>query len=163
MTQVEAIRAADVVREDTAAVTPETRLREALEIMDRQQVPGLPVVDPETRRVLGVVCRPISAYAADTPKGFPGAVEPVFYRDAVELDVGTVTAGVEAQVAEAMSAVVIDIPSETPIDRLARLLVDLELHRVLVVEDGALVGHVEALDLVALIADGRLVVPPAGP
>jgi len=162
VTTTEAIRAADVVRADTAAVTPETRLREALEIMERQHVSGLPVIEPETRRVVGVVCRPLAAYAVPAEENPGFEVEPVFYRDTVEPETEAPSSDVEAQVAEAMSPVVIDIPANTPIDRLARLLVDLELHRVLVVEDGALLGHVEALDLVALIADGRLVVPATG-
>ena len=46
------------MQDEAPPVIPETRLRDALETLSRSQSPALPVVDPESGRILAVLTRP---------------------------------------------------------------------------------------------------------
>ena len=59
-------------------------------------------------------------------------------------------------VADVMSEAPITVQEATPIADVARALVDRKIHRVPVVESGALVGIVTTTDIVRALADGRI-------
>ena len=62
----------------------------------------------------------------------------------------------ERTVAEAMTPSVWSLTSATPIREAARLMLDNRIHRVLVVDDGLLVGIVSSTDIVRAVADTGL-------
>jgi CBS domain-containing protein len=55
-----------------------------------------------------------------------------------------------------MTATPIVVSPDTPIDEVARLLVARHVHRVLVADSAGLHGVISALDVLRLVADGRL-------
>jgi CBS domain-containing protein len=59
-------------------------------------------------------------------------------------------------VEDVMSHAPITVTGETSLRDLATVLVERRIHRLPVVEDGALVGILTSTDLVQAIADGRL-------
>jgi len=62
----------------------------------------------------------------------------------------------ERTVGEAMTPSVWSLESATPVQQAARLMLDNRIHRVLVVDDGMLVGIVSASDIVRAVADKGL-------
>jgi len=76
------------------------------------------------------------------------------------------TAAVAARVGERAAALtvrdamihrVVSVDRDQPLSEVARLMVDGHIHRLPVIEDGKLIGLVTTLDIVGLIARGRLV------
>lgn len=58
---------------------------------------------------------------------------------------------------EVMNSKVISVHGDTPVDDIARLMVEQEIHRVIVVDRTQhLLGAVSAIDIVQLVADGTL-------
>lgn len=62
----------------------------------------------------------------------------------------------ERTVGEAMTPSVWSMPSSTPVQHAARLMLDNRIHRVLIVNDGILVGIVSASDIVRAVAEKGL-------
>jgi CBS domain-containing protein len=62
----------------------------------------------------------------------------------------------ERTVAEAMTPSVWSLVSATPVQEAARMMLDNRIHRVLVVDEGVLVGIVSASDIVRAVADKGL-------
>jgi CBS domain-containing protein len=61
------------------------------------------------------------------------------------------------RVRDVMIRDVIHVAPDAPLREAARRMTESRVHRVLVIESGALVGLLSALDLVRLLADGALV------
>lgn len=59
-------------------------------------------------------------------------------------------------VAEAMTPSVWSMTSATPVQQAARLMFDNRIHRVLIVDDGMLIGIVSAIDIVRSVAERGL-------
>ena len=62
----------------------------------------------------------------------------------------------QLQVKDVMSDTLVKVSPDTPLRIVAQELADNRIHRVLVTEESRLVGLVSALDLVRLIANGRV-------
>ncbi len=62
----------------------------------------------------------------------------------------------ELRVEDVMTRRVISVAPDDPLEAVARTLVDHGVHRALVIDDGILVGIVSSLDVVRLVAHGRL-------
>ena len=60
------------------------------------------------------------------------------------------------RVRDVMNTDVVTVEPDTPLEEVARRLVERHVHRVPVVERGRLLGVVAALDFVRLVAGGRL-------
>jgi CBS domain-containing protein len=61
-----------------------------------------------------------------------------------------------------MARDVLAVSPGAPLAEAAQLMVERRVHRVLVLEGGRLAGLVSALDLVGLVASGRLAEPGGG-
>jgi CBS domain-containing protein len=59
-------------------------------------------------------------------------------------------------VAEAMASDPVTVAPDAPIHEVARLLCTRHHHRVLVTEDGDLKGLISTIDVIRLVAEGRL-------
>jgi CBS domain-containing protein len=62
----------------------------------------------------------------------------------------------ELRVRDVMISSPIAVAPDAPLADVARTLVDRRIHRVLVVEDGRLLGIISSVDFVRLFADGRV-------
>ena len=165
------LTAAHAMQADVESVSPKLGLVE----LDRKflmlGVGGFPVVDQG--KLVGIVSRSdivrmlaveqvTEEQLSDFYRSFDGAARPAGgpdERSVVGSRVGERMA--RLTVGDAMIRRVISVERDAPISEIARLLLDGHIHRLPVVDDGRLVGLVTTLDLVRLLADGRIV--PAQP
>lgn len=186
------LRIQDIMTKDVTTVSPETTLRDAMELMAQAHVSGVPVV--AGTKVLGVVTSAdLLAFAAGT-SGAPEVrdeapeptsdewEEPSFNDDIPEDDMpggGFFSemwedAGAEATtrfstdrspewnvfddhvVSEVMTRSLWALPPSADVREAADLMRKHAIHRVLVVDNGELVGIVSALDVASAAAEGRL-------
>ena len=127
-------------------------------------VSGFPVVDGGT--VVGVVSR------ADVVQALAGRVTsegrfPLFYVElgAFEAEglldtLAEMSAGgaepADLRVADVMSPRIIAVEPDAPLQEVARTLSAHRVHRALVIDGGRLVGIISTLDIVRLLAEGKL-------
>lgn len=144
------IRVREVMTSDVLAVGPDTSLDTAARLLTTRHITGAPVVD-DKGRALGVVtmsdlCDPDRDRSGDVGKS-------LFYRIGNE-EIEIIGDGVEVEgrVADIMSPYVLSVGPETVLSDAIRLMVVDEVHRLLVVEDGQLVGIVTTMDILQAIA-----------
>lgn len=133
----------DVMTREVVAVGSEAPLRDVAALLAEHGISGLPVIDEEGR-VLGVVSEAdiLVKERASEPAG--GRFGWLLDRDrAMEFDwkLAARTAG------EAMSAPAIVIDADRPLARAAALMLDDQVNRLPVLENGRLVGIVTRTDL----------------
>jgi CBS domain-containing protein len=176
---------------DVITLTPETRVRDALEVLGRRHVSGAPVVEGE--KLVGVIsATDLMSFAAALP-GVPteremsgrgldddassvaedvedgdeaGSAYFVELWDDVGADVservGTVegpewNALEEHDVSEAMTAApLVTLSPDVSVEAAAQLMAERAIHRVLVTENGKLVGIVSVFDVAKAVAEHRL-------
>jgi CBS domain-containing protein len=176
---------------DVITLTPETRVRDALEVLGRRHVSGAPVVEGE--KLVGVIsATDLMSFAAALP-GVPteremsgrgldddassvaedvedgdeaGSAYFVELWDDVGADVservGTVegpewNALEEHDVSEAMTAApLVTLSPDVTVEAAAQLMAERAIHRVLVTENGKLVGIVSVFDVAKAVAEHRL-------
>jgi CBS domain-containing protein len=157
------LMARDVMQRDVHSVLPKMSLADLERTFCDSGQSGFPVVG-DGNRLVGVVSRTDivrklaveqsyaeyeSAYYWDV-----GGPEPDDGLDDIGLQIGQRLEGM--QVEDVMSHSPITVTGDTPLRDLAQILIDRKIHRLPVVEDGALVGILTSTDLVRTIADGRL-------
>lgn len=151
--------ARDVMQRDVLTVTPGATLAELADLLVRERIGGVPVVESDA--VVGVVSRSdfarffslerslaeLAAEADGQMEFAPNeAPEPVVLSPRLEGHV----------VRDVMVSMPVTVTPETPIKDIADALVKRHLHRVLVVEGKALRGIITSLDIVRLVASGKL-------
>jgi CBS domain-containing protein len=144
--------AAQIMQRDVVTVKETWEIREALQLFEQRKISGAPVID-RNGSLVGVLS------ITDIARGqaireLKDKAESEFYRSAVEerLPSGFHVESYDAiPVSEVMTPLVIDAPENTPVARLAALMVDLHIHRVIITRDGKLVGIVSSLDLLKLL------------
>ena len=184
------LRIRNIMTADVTTVSPETSVRDAMELLTRLHISGAPVVSGQT--VLGVVSTSdLVAFAAALPAlpaiqtTVPDDVEWDASPSTAELDemdisetgffsemwedagsdVAEQIAAAERQasndleqhtVRELMSTDLITLTSDTMVKEAAEVLRRNRIHRVLVVDDGKLVGILSTLDIANAVADNKL-------
>lgn len=185
------LRLRDIMTTDVMAMSSETTLREAMELLARRHVSGAPVLTDRGELVGIVTAMDLMAFAA-TLSGVPTERETQqewgeFGEQSVEEEVADeATPGsayfsdlwddVGADVSERMDAVagpewnvleehtvsevmtrtpLVALPSDSPAAAAAELMRTNGIHRVLVADDGRVVGIVSALDIVRAVAERR--------
>jgi CBS domain-containing protein len=134
------IRARDIMARDLVTITPETPILDVHRLFVEEEIHGAPVVG-EDGIVYGVVS------ALDLAR---------VVRDALEPDAGgTPTSLGELSAADAMTKELVMIEPDTPVDELARTMLDQHVHRVLVGRDRVLEGVVTTFDLLRVLAAER--------
>lgn len=117
----------DLMTTDVVAVGPTTSTRDAARMMFRYRVSGLPVVDPDDH-VLGIITE----------------------GDFLELELRRQEEGeVHSLVKDVMSHSVLSVSPDLEIMDAARFMHEHSVKRVLVVEDGKMVGIISRFDIVA--------------
>ncbi len=156
-----AILAADFMHRNVVTVDPFLPAAELGRLLDRESISGAPVV--ANGRLVGVVSR------ADLVRAQSEATDRAealldYYRD-----VGGGSGDPSEQtwitgegsgglcVRDLMSDNLVTVTAKQSVADVARTLATRRIHRVLVVEDGRLLGVISSLDVVRLVGDGRLV------
>src|SRR6185369_1432247 len=152
--------ALDVMQPDVRTVSPAVSLPELADLLIRHRIGGAPVVDGG--RLVGHVSRSDLVRAASLERSLAGvaadAVAQEEFAPGEEPPPSLASFPSELRgrtVRDVMVTDVVTVTPDTPIASVARLLVTRHLHRVLVVDGGAVRGVISALDLVRLVAEER--------
>jgi CBS-domain-containing membrane protein len=145
------MKAKDVMSRQVGAVERWLILPELAKILQEKAISGAPVVD-ETGTILGVVSQTDLIHARrESADGVP-----VFQRD---LDDSARSFGFHLEelamtrVEEILTPGAIALDHETPVEKVAKVMLESRIHRVLITRDGKLAGIVTTMDLLrALIA-----------
>jgi CBS domain-containing protein len=122
--------ARDIMTRRVYTITPEASVQKVAQLLTRNSISGVPVVDTDGK-IVGVV----------TEADVIGKVD----REGL-------------CVADIMSPEVIFVDEETPVGEIARLLVERKIKRVPVMREGKLVGIVCRADIVHSVAEGHLII-----
>jgi len=164
------VRVADVMQRALVTVAPDLPLHELQELLLRERISGVPVIERE--RVVGVVSRSNLLRQLEVERS-QFATTAAFYLEPFDVETESesqrmqVPAAVAAhfeklRVRDAMVRDVLSVSPGASLAEAAQLMVARRVHRVLVLEGGRLAGLVSALDLVGLVASGRLAEPGGG-
>lgn len=159
------IFARDVMQTRVRTVGPKLPLVELERAFLEARVSGFPVVEGE--QLVGVVSRSdivrklaaeqsVAEYVSDYHRDVGGFDEFRAVDPPERLAAQAASRLGAAVVEDVMSRTPVSVNPDDPIGEVARLLVERNIHRVPVVADGRLEGIVTSLDLVDLIAQGRL-------
>ncbi len=156
--------ARDLMQVEVRSVPPDLAVTELDKAFVDAGVGGFPVV--EDGRLVGIVSRSdvvrqlyvelaLSEYVSDFYRDVDGSTpDGLESLEAMGRRAGSRVAGM--RVADVMMHRLITVTPDQPIAEVARVLVDHHIHRLPVVEDGRLVGILTSLDLVRLLAEGRV-------
>jgi len=157
--------AKDVMQTAPRTVSPELSLPELEEAFVSARVTGFPVVKDDV--LVGVVARSdrvrrlvaersIEGYVSSYYVDLSGFDPDARYETVAELAARTGARVEGLQVADLMTTATVTASPETPIRDVAAIMRDRHVHRLPITQAGRLVGILTSLDLVALVADGRL-------
>lgn len=149
--------AKDVMQTHLITVDPSSPLVDVQRLFVEEEINGAPVVD-DTGRLLGVVSS-VDILRGVEEEHEAGATNPVYFRDLLEFSGPDWTRMPEdfqdrlseLTAADVMTESVVSVPSDAPIPRIAGILREHRIHRVMVVDGDALVGIITTLDLVGLL------------
>jgi CBS domain-containing protein len=157
------LRAADIMRADVVTVSPELPLTELEDLFMSRRITGAPVVDNGS--LVGIVSRSDIVRSLSLERSLAGIIAESLVPNewAPSEEPATIAprpdlrGRLEGQrVRDAMAQDVVTVRPDAPVAEVARALLDRHVHRVLVTQDGRLLGVISTLDLAAAIADGRL-------
>ncbi|TVQ96380.1 MAG: CBS domain-containing protein [Desulfovibrionales bacterium] len=145
--------AKDIMTRDVVTVTPDTDVNAAAKILLEKDFNGLPVLD-EQGRLVGVLCQsdlvvqqrefPLPSFFT-LLGGFVALTSLSQLQRAVDKMAAT-------KVSQAMTTDPISVTPDTPVNKLADLMVDNKFHTIPVLEDNKLVGVVGKKDILRLLA-----------
>lgn len=128
---------------------PDWTLGELVKFFHKHGISGAPVTDPQTRELLGLVSQAdVVAYLSDRPKPSNAAG---FYQmtfGAPELEVPFES---QVLVAEIMTPFVYYATEDSGIDEVLDLMLERGIHRVVVTQNGRLLGLVTTTDLLRFL------------
>ena len=157
------VTAADIMSRNLLTVSPAEKLADALQLMVENHVTGLPVVDGKDC-CLGVIsATDILTYeqdhadeAEEVNEDRTRYFDPELGKwESLRASNFALEHFGHVPVSEVMNTRVISVHGHAPVDDVARLMVEQEIHRVIVVDRTRhLLGTVSAIDIVRLVADG---------
>lgn len=144
--------ARDIMTTDLVTVTKEASLKKVADLMVKNGISGIPVVDND--KLLGIVTENdmlVRAKKLDLPTFLPFIGGLIYLEGPARLDeeVRKVTA-IKAE--EIMTTKVHTILPTDPIEDIATLMVEQRVNRLPVVEDGKIVGIITRSDVVKAVA-----------
>lgn len=155
------VKARDIMSKRVHSVSPELSLLDLERDLTAQRISGAPVV--ERGNVVGIVSRSDIDRHLSREESRIAAAATWFYRagseeeDEQEAQADPPTAALESMrktlVREVMTPEVISVAGEDSLGAVAELMRARRIHRVLVIENGDLLGLVSSLDIVGVVAD----------
>jgi CBS domain-containing protein len=152
--------AADYMQRDVVTTSPDSTLQEALTLMTENHVTGLPVMDKSDRCIGLITCTDILNYEQERAGESHEDGTTDFYDPESQLwetvplsafgleDIGRV------RVSEVMTSDLIWVDRDTPLEVVARRMLDARVHRVMVMDAASrLYGILSAYDFVRVAAE----------
>jgi CBS domain-containing protein len=153
--------AADYMQRDVVTVSPDDTLRQALDLMTENHVTGLPVMDEHSRCIGLITSSDILNYEEEhADDSVDGITADVFDPESQQWETLPVSAfGLEqfgdVPVSDVMTRDLIWVDRDTPLETVARRMIDERIHRVLVMDYASrLYGILSAYDFVRVAAEG---------
>lgn len=150
--------AKDLMTEKVICVYPETPVRDLIKILIDYQINGVPVVDKK-ERLIGVVSKTdIVAVEEKTRKKQKSGGKNSFYGDTngrLKKDFDKISKTKdfgETVVKDIMTPLVITADADDTIDRLAKIMFHKKIHRIIIQDDGRVVGVVSTLDILRAVS-----------
>jgi CBS domain-containing protein len=141
------LRIRDIMTRSVFTATPDTTLRDAMEMLTKRHISGAPVIDGG--KVVGIFsASDLLTYLADLSDTTPSLT---FRRRR-----GRVTPLEDATVDDVMTRHVESVLPECTVEEAAILMGKKQIHRVLVMSDGVLLGIVSTSDVARAVAEHRL-------
>lgn len=152
--------ASDYMQRDVVTVSPEDTFREALALMTDNHVTGLPVMDANGRCIGVITASDILTYEQDRA-GEPAEGDTAEFYDpetqqweSVPLSAFGLEEFGEVRVSDVMTRDLVWVHRGTPLQDVARRMMEDRVHRVLVMdEDARLYGILSAYDFVRVAAE----------
>ncbi len=135
----------DIMTTDVITISPETSLKEVGEILKRNRVSGLPVVDKDGA-VVGVITLTDMLRILDQIyhwKEIERRVPEIKLSDMFEKEKA------EAKVRSIMTKEVLVLDESAPVEEIMRLMFDRKVHTIPVTRNGKLIGVVGKRDLIS--------------
>lgn len=157
------LRAADIMRRNVVTIHDDADVRDLAALLSEKRISGVPVVDADDRLVGVVSASDLVRHQLEARS--EARPESEFYREPDGIEV-PIPFGFRFErydsvpVREIMTPLVIDATEDTPVGRLADLMAELRIHRVIITRYGRLVGLVSALDLLELLRSRPRRTPP---
>jgi predicted transcriptional regulator len=148
----------EIMTTSVVTAAPDMSIRELGQLLMRTKVSGVPVVD-ESGRPIGVVSKSdIIDWAHNEDDAY--GLEKMFYRNAFgvkePLPPGFHLERIEeGTVQEIMTPLVLSVSAGTPIRLAARMMAFEGVHRVIVLEEGKIVGILTTMDIVRAVGGLR--------
>ncbi len=137
------LRLRDIMTKDVATATPEMTIRDAITMLSDEHISGAPVVNGN--KVIGIFSAgDILAYVAEIDDAQP---EVSFRTNQTPLE--------EVTVSEIMTRDVKSLAPDCPIELAAAFMRHAQIHRVLVMDGGRLLGIATTTDLARAVAEHR--------
>jgi predicted transcriptional regulator len=158
-----ALVAKDVMRSGVLSVPPDMELGALGDFLVSNRITGAAVT--ESGRLVGVVSRSDIVRVGSLGTALVGFVADELAGGEMRTETGTASTSVPADVRDSlvghrvrdvMATSPVTVTPDTPVAKVAAMLHERHIHRVFVTDGGAPVGVISSLDLVQLIADGRL-------
>lgn len=150
--------ARDLMTEKVVCVYPETPIRDLIKILVDYQINGVPVVDKK-ERLIGVVSKTdIVSFEEKSRKKQKSGSKNSFYGETngrLKKDFDKISKTKdfgETVVNDIMTSRVITADADDTIDRLAKIMFNKKIHRIIIQEDGRVVGVVSTLDILRAVS-----------
>jgi CBS domain-containing protein len=151
--------ARDVMKTDLLTVSRNTPLSEVERLLGEHRIGGVPVTD-EAGHIVGVVSvRDLLERYAQDPDSRPRRGRGSYrlsteeMSDGGDLDSYDVPEESEETVADIMNSDVYSVAMDEPVSAVAKRMVDLKIHRILVADRNRYVGMITTFDLIAALVD----------
>jgi CBS domain-containing protein len=148
-----AILARDVMKTTVVAVHPDTPLAALEDTLIARRISGAPVV--ENGRLVGIVSRSDIVRYFTLQRSMAALLHPPKSEASAAGEESRQSAEKHLAVKDIMARDTVVVAPDTPIEEVARLMVNRHVHRVLITEGDAVVGLISALDLAQLVAERR--------
>jgi CBS domain-containing membrane protein len=142
----------DIMTRDVVAVAPDTSLTVVAKLFREQHISGAPVIDKDSRPI-GVITLADLVYPTKPTTAQGRSVFYVVTEDATQLRSIDVPCKSDGVVGDLMLSFVLSVTPDRPVLDAVRLMVADEIHRLLVVEDGRLVGILSTMDVMRALAN----------
>ncbi len=153
--------ASEYMQRDVVTVSPDDTLRQALDLMTENHVTGLPVMDEHSRCVGLITSSDILNYEQEHASESADGGSADFFDpetqqwETIPLSAFALEVFGEVQVCEVMTRDLIWVDRDTPLETVARRMIDERIHRVLVMDYASrLYGILSAYDFVRVAAEG---------
>lgn len=149
-----ALTASDLMSRDPVVIPKEMSLRAAAHLLSQHQISGAPIVDKDGRCIGVVSATDFLQWIGNHDEGArPESLHKSCYCDWHMLEPNKLPTD---RVAGAMTANPATVPPSTRIDKLAQMMLDAHIHRLIVVDnEHRPIGVVSSTDILAAVASGH--------